>query len=162
MYSEKSCEKIMRVDCVLFLLLVAFFSFETRAHDVRPSGQEHFAISSCHKCHLSCLMTEPSSKRLQCLKRCDAVSCREKSSDELEYQSEKISQEAFDQLAYFAARELYDELLSDKSITYTKRVNERCSRCKKECKSKGEGYKCYATCANKSFCRYEDNTVTII
>ncbi|KAL0486143.1 hypothetical protein AKO1_001807 [Acrasis kona] len=39
------------------------------------------------------------------------------------------------------------------------KVNKQCSQCKSECKEKHAHYKCYASCADQRFCKYEDNVI---
>jgi hypothetical protein len=112
--------------------------------------------SECQKCQFSCSMLGKNKNSL-CRKRCNVIACSEKPTEKSGEAVEAMSEEDFNQLAYAAAVELFDEL-SDSNVAKFA-VNNRCQRCKKPCKN--QGYKCFATCANKSFCQYEDNTIPV-
>jgi hypothetical protein len=128
----------------------------------RVGEQAQFVLSECHKCQFSCLESQPLNKRSICLKRCKVQSCREKT-DALSPQSDSISHEHFEQLAHAAAIEIFEELTDSTALRNSIAKHDiACTKCKKACKKSTEEYKCYATCANKAFCRYEDNTIPVV
>lgn len=114
--------------------------------------------TACHNCRNVCLNMSVGNKRAVCLRRCRTIHCGNTAATPINHDVQPMSASDFEELVHASAVHIYNEL-ADGKIKFAReaKMGNKCVQCKKSCH--GKGYKCHATCANKSFCRYEDNTI---
>lgn len=150
--------KFMTRNLVLLLVLVLVLSVAGRSAEPIQT--------TCDACITKCYGTQaPSVMKIVaslCMRKC-SIDCKKKFEEHMVPHADSISREDFEHMAHAAAMDLVDELLDGHELAKkAAKIDNACSKCKKQCEVTKEGYKCYANCANRSICQYEDNTVAVV